>query len=180
MPPLPHEARLRITGWATPTEGGLRIGGLFVRTSKRLDADQRVTLTAHPRTRADGTLTRLNARARAIRPARPHEPNGLSFIVTGQLLRLSRGSDTLQVKVAPAQSDLTPFVISMQATTGILRDLDPATFQVQVTGRVIQAGPRLLLAEHAQAVHAPTPERWRRWRARRPRAVPTPPLEATP
>lgn len=137
MPPLPHEARLRITGWATPTEGGLLIGGLLIRTGKRLDTEQRVTLTAYPRTRADGTLKRLEAHAKSVRPARPHEPNGLSFIVTGQLLRVSRGSGTLQVKVAPGQSDIEPFIVSMQATTGILRDLDPATFQVQVTGRVI-------------------------------------------
>lgn len=179
MPPLPHEARLRITGWATPTEGGLLIGGLFVRTSRVLEAEQRVTLTAYPKTRADGTLKRLEARAKAIRPARPREPNGLSFVVTGQLLRASRGNGTLQVKVAPGQSDIEPFIVSMQATTGILRDLDPATFQVQVTGRVIQVGPRLLLAEQARPVHAPTPERWRRWRARRSRAVPPLPLEAT-
>lgn len=162
--PLPHSAVLRVTGWATPADRGIRVNGLLIRTPWRPDGEQRVTVTAYPKTDADGFLRHLAAFSRNVRPARI--PNGTQVRVVGQLLKLDRGAGLVRVKVCPAVSDQPPFVVTLHATAQILADLDPVTFHVQVTGRLLSP-VGILLADTCVPVHAPVPDRWHRWRPRR-------------
>lgn len=164
MKALPHEARLMLTGWATPTDTGLWIAGLHVRTERPLTAPARLTVTTYPRTRADGTLYGLYARARQVRPAKG--PNGTHVIVTGQILKLDRGLGIVKIKVCPAQASCEPFAITLHATREVLH-LDPHAFHARVTGRVLPLGRGHLLAERAEIVHAPVPDHWHRWRPKR-------------
>ncbi|UQN10392.1 hypothetical protein [Deinococcus sp. QL22] len=172
MKPLPHSALVTVTGWATPGPIGIIVGGLSIRTRWELTGPQRVTVRAYPRTRPDGTLRELFALRRNVKPARV--PNGSSVRVTGQLLKLDRGEGVIRVKVCPAVSDDKPFVIALQAAGAVL-DLDPVTFHVRVTGRVLGVAGGVLLAEAVEAVYAPVPAKWHRWRPKRAKIVPWPP-----
>lgn len=156
---LPHSALVRLTGWATPTEHGVQVGRLQIKTSWRPDGpSQRVHVLAWPRTRANGRLTELHAPPRMFRPARG--PNAESFTVTGQIIRVDRSLGELRIKVSPTRSRTAPFLLSLHATSGLLEQLDPDTFSVRVTGRVLHLAGPSLLAEHAEVVHAPVPPQW--------------------
>lgn len=156
--PLPHSALLRLTGWATPTEHGVQVGRLQIKTSWRPDGpSQRVSVLAWPRTRANGRLTDVHAPPRMFRPARG--PNAESFSVVGQIIRVDRSLGELRVKISPARGT-EPFLLSLHATSGLLEQLDPGAFSVRVTGRVLHLAGAALLAEHAEVVHAPVPPQW--------------------
>ncbi|WP_278911817.1 hypothetical protein [Deinococcus wulumuqiensis] len=156
--PLPHSALLRLTGWATPTESGVQVGRLHVRTRWRPEGpSQRVSVIAWPRTRANGRLTEVHAPPRLFRAARG--PNTESFSVTGQIIRVDRSLGELRVKVSPARGT-PPFMLSLHATSAVLDTLPPEAFAVQVTGRVLHLAGAALLAEQARVVQAPVPERW--------------------
>jgi hypothetical protein len=169
--PLPHSALVTVTGWATPAPKGILVAGLSIRTRWRPTGLQRVTVRAYPRTRPDGTLRDLFAPPRSIKPA--HTPNGTGVRVTGQLLKLDRGEGLIRVKVCPAVSDATPFVVALQASGAVL-ELDPGIFHVTVTGRVLGVAGGVLLAEAVQSVYAPVPARWHRWRPKRAKIQPWP------
>ncbi|BDP44875.1 hypothetical protein DAETH_48440 (plasmid) [Deinococcus aetherius] len=163
-PGLPHRAVVTVTGWATPVRKGVLVGGLAIRTGWRPEGETRVTVRAYPRTAPDGSLRDLFTYPRLFQPAQT--PNGTSVSVTGQLLKLDRGEGVIRVKVCPSQASDLPFVVTLHATGRVL-DLDPATFHVTVTGRVLRAASGLLLAESVTPVHAPVPARWHRWRPKR-------------
>jgi len=164
-PSLPHAATLTLTGWATPYEKGIRVNGIRVRTNWKAEAPQRVTVVTYPRTNPDGTLARLDARRKAVHPARG-KPNGSRLTVTGRLIKLDRGEGIIRVEVCPAVTETEPFVVTMQASSEVL-GLDAGAFFVQVTGRLIGVGKGILLAERAAVVDAPVPERWQGWKPKR-------------
>lgn len=60
--------------------------------------------------------------------------------------------------------------MTLQATGEVLA-LDPGTFHVTVTGRVMRFGNGFLLAERGVAVNAPVPAHWRGYKAK-PRLTP--------
>ncbi|MEF2279891.1 hypothetical protein V3W47_16480 [Deinococcus sp. YIM 134068] len=163
-PALPHRAVVTLTGWAVPARKGVTVNGLDVRTSWCPEGEARVTLRAYPRTAPAGSLRDLFTFPRLVRSA--EQPNGSSVSVIGQLLKLDRGEGLIKVKVCPSQATDLPFVITLHATASVL-DLDPATFHVQVEGRVLRAASGLLLVESVTPVHAPVPARWHRWRPKR-------------
>lgn len=165
--PLPHEARVILTGWASPATNGLSIGPFKIRTKSAVEGLQRLTITSYPRTYPDGALNSLSAKSWGIRNAGT-QPNGSTFIVTGMLVRANRSSGVIQVKVCPKGKGSKPFIISAQATSEILCELSPDTFHVQMRGRVILAGNTgILLAEQVVPIYAPAPEQWRRHKTRR-------------
>ncbi|SMB85858.1 hypothetical protein [Deinococcus hopiensis] len=164
QPALPHLAVITLTGWVEPAEGGLRVNGILVRAHKKIDTPVRVTVRAYPKTDMYGVIRDLYAPANNIRPAR--EPNGTSLTVTGQLLKVDRGTGTIKVKVCPQQASCNPFAVTLHATTQVLA-LDPGTFHVTVTGRLVDVGRGWLLAETVTPVYAPVPQRWHRWRPKR-------------
>lgn len=159
---IPHSALLKVTGWASAAEGGIRIGHLHVRTRWRPQGEsQRVTALTYPRTRPDGTLVLARAFASNVRRAKA--PNGTELRVTGQLIRLDPAERLVKVRVFPAQADTEPFMVHALATRAVLA-ADPGVFHVTLTGQLLPTGH--LLAETLTPVHAPLPARWQGWEHR--------------
>ena len=162
-PTVLHAAHAVVTGWArtvTDQHGAAQslVGGLAVRDHRgqlsRWEG-KRVTVQCHFRA-AQQHVTHLLLRVRA---ARPSEPNGNRFTVTGLLLRLNRSEQIIQVLVSQDGPHL-PVMVQVYATRAVLTT-DPQVPFITLHGQVI-AG--VSVADTASLPYAPVPVAWKRYR----------------
>ena len=157
-----HKAVLIVTGWASHRDGRDLVAGVWTHPLPEQLQGTRVTVRVYPNTTARGTLngSQLYGSVRAAR-----QPNGQTLEVIARLIRADEADNLLLLQVFPSQSSASPFRLSVRATTGVIRRVDPGWTAVRLTGSLVSD---LLVADHVEQAYAPIPERWVGWVRGRP------------